>query len=258
MDLEFSQEDFAFQMEVRQWIEEKYPEEMRKQRHLRKEDQVYWQQALYERGWAGLNWPEEYGGPGFTPTQRYLYDLEMSAAGTPGILPFGQSMVAPVIMAFGTDEQKEKYLPDILSSRVWWCQGYSEPGSGSDLASLRTKAVREGDHYVVNGTKTWNTLGQHADMIFCLVRTSDEDIPQKGISFLLIDMHSPGIDVQPIVTIDNPPDGYQEINMIHFTDVKVPAENLIGEEGKGWTYAKYLLEFERGNAYSHGLKASLE
>ncbi len=258
MDLEFSQEDFEFQTEVRDWIKENYPEEMRKQRHLRKEDLVYWQQALYKRGWAGLNWPEEYGGPAFTPTQRYLYDLEMSAAGTPGILPFGQSMVAPVIMAFGTDEQKDRYLPDILASRVWWCQGYSEPGSGSDLASLRTKAVRDGDHYIVNGTKTWNTLGQHADMIFCLVRTSDEDIPQKGISFLLIDMHSPGIEVQPIVTIDNPPEGFQEINMVHFTDVRVPVENLIGEEGKGWTYAKYLLEFERGNAYSHGLKASLE
>lgn len=258
MDLEFSQEDFDFQMEVRKWIEDNYPEEMRKQRHLRKEDYVYWQQALYERGWAGLNWPEEYGGPGFTPTQRYLYDLEMSAAGTPGILPFGQSMVAPVIMAFGSQEQKDQYLPDILSSRVWWCQGYSEPGSGSDLASLRTRAVRDGDHYVVTGTKTWNTLGQHADMIFCLVRTSDEDIPQKGISFLLIDMHSPGIEVQPIITIDNPPEGHQEINMVHFDEVRVPVGNLIGEEGKGWTYAKYLLEFERGNAYSHGLKASLE
>ncbi|MEK9822338.1 MAG: acyl-CoA dehydrogenase family protein, partial [Gammaproteobacteria bacterium] len=228
MDLEFSAEDFEFQKEVREWIAENYPEEMRKQRHLRREDYVYWQQKLYERGWAGLNWPAEYGGPEFTPTQRYLYDLEMSAAGTPGILPFGQSMVAPVIMAYGSQEQKDRFLPDILASRVWWCQGYSEPGSGSDLASLRTKAVRDGDHYVVNGTKTWTTLGQHADWIFCLVRTSDEEIPQKGISFLLIDMHSPGIDVQPIVTIDNPPEGYQEINMVHFEDVKVPAENLIG------------------------------
>jgi len=258
MDLEFSQEDFEFQMEVREWIKENYPEEMRKQRHLRKDDYVYWQQALHKRGWAGLNWPVEYGGPGFTATQRYLYDLEMSAAGTPGILPFGQSMVAPVIMAFGTQEQKDRFLPDILASNVWWCQGYSEPGSGSDLASLRTKAVRDGDHYIVNGTKTWNTLGQHADWIFCLVRTADEDIPQKGISFLLIDMHTPGIEVRPIVTIDNPPVGYQEINQVHFDDVKVPAENLIGEEGKGWTYAKYLLEFERGNAYSHGLKAALQ
>ena len=257
MDLDFSPEDFEFQKEVRQWIADNFPEEMRKRRHLRKEDYVYWQQALYKRGWAGLNWPREYGGPEFTPTQRYLFDLEMSSAGTPGILPFGQSMVAPVIMAFGTEAQKDKYLPDILASNVWWCQGYSEPGSGSDLASLRTKAVRDGDHYVVTGTKTWNTLGQHADMIFCLVRTSEEDIPQKGISFLLIDMHSPGIEVRPIITIDNPPEGHQEINEVHFNEVRVPAENLIGEEGKGWTYAKYLLEFERGNAYSHGLKAAL-
>ena len=149
MDLEFSQEDFAFQNEVREWISEHYPEEMKARLsyspggHLTKEDYIYWQQALYERGWAGVNWPTEYGGPGFTATQRYLYDLEMSAAGTPRVIPFGQNMVAPVIMKFGTDEQKEKYLPDILASRVWWCQGYSEPGAGSDLASLRTKAVRE-------------------------------------------------------------------------------------------------------------------
>jgi alkylation response protein AidB-like acyl-CoA dehydrogenase len=161
-------------------------------------------------------------------------------------------------MKFGNEKQKEKYLPGILSSEVWWCQGYSEPGAGSDLASLRTKAERDGDHYIVNGTKTWNTLGQYADMIFCLVRTSNEEIRQMGISFLLIDMKSPGIDVVPIQTIDCPPEGYQEINMIHFTDVKVPVENLIGEEGKGWTYAKYLLEFERGNAYSHSLKAGLD
>jgi alkylation response protein AidB-like acyl-CoA dehydrogenase len=263
MDLEFSQEDFDFQQDVRSWIKEKYPDEMKQRRarspggHLTKEDYVYWQQALYENGWAGVNWPKEYGGPVFTASQQYLYDLEMSSAGTPGVMPFGQSMVAPVIMKFGTQEQKDKYLPDILASRVWWCQGYSEPGAGSDLASLRTKAERVGDHYVINGTKTWNTLGQFAEMIFCLVRTSNEDIPQKGISFLLIDMTSPGIDVQPIVTIDGPADGHQEINMVHFTDVKVPVENLIGEEGKGWTYAKYLLEFERGNAYSHGLKAGL-
>ena len=263
MDMEFSQEDFAFQQEVRDWIKKNYPEEMRERRKrspggaLTKDDYVYWQQALYERGWAGLNWPVKYGGPGFTPTQRYLYDLEMATAGAPGVIPFGQSMVAPVIMKFGTPEQKEKYLPDILASRTWWCQGYSEPGSGSDLASVRMKAVKQGDHYLVNGSKTWNTLGQYADMIFCLVRTSDEDIRQKGISFLLIDMHSPGVEVQPIVTIDNPPAGYQEINIIHFTDVKVPVANLVGEEGKGWTCAKYLLEFERGNAYSHSLKAGL-
>ncbi len=264
MDLNFSDEDFAFQLEVRNWIKENYPEEMRarKQRSpgaaLSKEDHVYWQQALAKKGWAAPGWPAEHGGPEFTPTQRYLFDLEMASADTPAIIPFGLGMVAPVIMKYGSEAQKKKYLPDILATNVWWCQGYSEPGSGSDLASLRTKAVREGDHYIVNGSKTWNTMGQHADMIFCLVRTSDEDIRQMGISFLLIDMHSPGIEVQPIVTIDCPPEGHQEINMVHFTDVKVPVENLIGEEGKGWTYAKYLLEFERGNAYSHGLKAGLD
>ena len=262
MDLEFTTEDFEFQKEVRQWIEKNYPQEMRDRKAnstvLTKEDHVYWQHALYEKGWAGLNWPAEYGGPEFTPTQQYLYDLEMASAGAPGVIPFGQDMVAPVIMKFGTDEQKEKHLPGILSGDVWWCQGYSEPGAGSDLASLRTKAVRDADHYIVNGTKTWNTLGQYADWIFCLVRTSNEDIRQLGISFLLIDMNSPGIDVVPIKTIDIPPDGYQEINMIHFIDVEVPVENLVGEEGKGWTCAKYLLEFERGNAYSHGLKAGLE
>ncbi len=262
MDLEFSEADFAFQKEVHEWITENFPQEMRDRKanstHLTKEDHVYWQNALYKKGWAGLNWPAEYGGPEFTPTQQYLYDLEMASAGVPMVVPFGLGMVAPVIMKFGTEQQKEKYLPGILSSEVWWCQGYSEPGAGSDLASLRTKAERDGDYYIVNGTKTWNTLGQYADMIFCLVRTSNEEIRQMGISFLLIDMKSPGIDVVPIQTIDCPPEGYQEINMIHFIDVKVPVENLIGEEGKGWTYAKYLLEFERGNAYSHGLKAALE
>lgn len=263
MDLSFSEEDFTFQQEVRDWIKENYPDEMKARHnrsangHLEKEDHVYWQQALHKKGWAGLNWPAEFGGPDFTATQRYLYDLEMSAAHTLHVLPFGMSMVAPVIMKYGSKEQQDKYLPDILSSRVWWCQGYSEPGSGSDLASLRTKAVRDGDEYIINGTKTWNTLGQYADMIFCLVRTSDEEIRQKGISFLLIDMKSPGIEVRPIITIDGPPEGRQEINEIHFTDVRVPVENCIGEEGKGWTYAKYLLEFERGNAYSHGLKAAL-
>ncbi len=262
MDLVFSEEDLKFQQEVKSWIEENYPREMRERSSLTggtltKEDYIYWQQALFEKGWAGVNWPEEFGGPCFTPTQRYLFDLEMASAGTPGVIPFGISMVAPVIMKFGTEAQKEKYLPDILSGKVWWCQGYSEPGSGSDLASLRTKAVRDGDHYIVNGTKTWTTMAQHADMIFCLVRTQEEEIPQKGISFLLIDMKSAGIDVKPIVTIDGPPPGFQEINMVYFEDVKVPAHNLIGEEGKGWTYAKYLLEFERGNAYSHGLKAGL-
>jgi alkylation response protein AidB-like acyl-CoA dehydrogenase len=177
----------------------------------------------------------------------------MAHAGAPRTVPFGLSMVAPVLMEFGTEEQKKKYLPDILSTKVWWCQGYSEPGSGSDLASLQCKAEDKGDHYLVNGTKIWTTLAQHADMIFCLVRTSKTEKPQEGISFLLIDMKSPGIDVRPLITLDQSPAPYQEVNQVFFEDVKVPKENLVGEENKGWTYAKYLLEFERGNSYSPSL-----
>lgn len=222
-----------------------------------KAEQVAWQQRLAERGWAAPNWPVEHGGAGFTPAQNYILDLEMARAGAPRTLPFGITMVAPVIMKFGTEEQKQRFLPDILNSRVWWCQGYSEPGSGSDLASLRTKAEDQGDHYLVNGVKTWTTLAQHADWIFCLVRTSSEAKRQLGISFLLIDMKSPGVTVKPIVTLDQPPAGFQEINTVYLEDVQVPKGNLIGEEGRGWTCAKYLLEFERGNAYSPVLKESL-
>ena len=216
-----------------------------------------WQQKLAERGWAAPNWPVEHGGAGFTATQNYIFDLEMARAGAPRVLPFGITMVAPVIMKFGTEEQKRRFLPDILHSRVWWCQGYSEPGSGSDLASLRMKAEDKGDHYLVNGVKTWTTLAQHADWIFCLVRTSTEERRQLGISFLLIDMQSPGVTVKPIITLDQPVEGFQEINTVYFEDVEVPRANRIGEEGRGWTCAKYLLEFERGNAYSPALKQSL-
>lgn len=263
MNLEFSSEDLTFQTEVREWIEENLTAEMREvlkrsaTGHLSKELQIEWQQRLAAKGWAVPNWPSEWGGPDWTPSQKYVFDLEMSRAGAPRMLPFGATMVAPVIMKFGTEEQKQQYLPDIRESKVWWCQGYSEPGSGSDLASLSTTAKREGDHYIVNGTKTWTTLGQYADMIFCLVRTSKEEKRQEGISFLLIDMNTPGITVDPIVTIDVPAKGHQEINTVFFENVKVPVENLVGEEGKGWTCAKYLLEFERGNAYSPGLKAKL-
>ena len=264
MNLQFTQEELDFQKEVRDWIKENYPEDMKERLmhapngHITKEEHVQWQQALYKKGWAGINWPEGYGGASFNATQKYLFGKEMAAARAPGFTAFGISMVAPVIMAFGTDEQKKKYLPDILSSKTWWCQGYSEPGSGSDLASLKTKAEDKGDHYLVNGAKTWTTMAQHADMIFCLVRTSNEDIRQKGISFLLIDMHSEGIEVQPINTLDNTPIGHHEVNTVFFEDVKVPKENLIGEEGKGWTYAKYLLEFERGNGYSSELYQQLQ
>ena len=224
-------------------------------------EELKWQKKLIDNGYAARTIPKKYGGYGAQSDvlKSRIIAEEFSKANIPmGMANQGISMLVPTLLELGSDDQKNEWISKTISGEVIWCQGYSEPGSGSDLASLRTKAVRDGDNYIVNGTKTWNTLGQHADMIFCLVRTSDEDIPQKGISFLLIDMHSPGIEVQPIVTIDNPPEGFQEINMVHFTDVRVPVENLIGEEGKGWTYAKYLLEFERGNAYSHGLKASLE
>ena len=228
MNLQFTKEELDFQKEVRDWIKDNYPEDMKDRLmnspngHVTKEEHVQWQQALYSKGWAGVNWPKEYGGASFTASQKYLFSKEMAAARAPGFTAFGISMVAPVIMAFGSDEQKAKYLPDILASKVWWCQGYSEPGSGSDLASLKTKAEDKGDHYLVNGAKTWTTMAQHADMIFCLVRTSQEDIRQKGISFLLIDMHSEGIEVQPINTLDNTPIGHHEVNTVFFEDVKVP------------------------------------
>ena len=264
MDLAFSDEDRTFQKEVKEWLDINWPKEKRQRakksamRRLSKEDHVTWQKALAQKGWATRNWPKEYKGASFTPNQNYMFDLETARVGAPGVIPFGISMVAPVIMKFGTDEQKKRFLPDIQHTNVWWCQGYSEPGSGSDLASVSTKAEDKGDHYLVNGTKTWTTLAQYADWIFCLVRTSNEEIRQKGISFLLIDMKSPGIEVAPIVTLDQPSEGHQEINSVFFTDVKVPKDQLVGEVGKGWTCAKYLLEFERGNAYSPGLKGAIK
>jgi alkylation response protein AidB-like acyl-CoA dehydrogenase len=263
VDLSFSEADRKFQQDVRTWLATAWPEEVRaRQRRsamgrLAKADHVRWQKALAAKGWAAVDWPKQYGGAGFTPTQNYVFDLERARVGAPGVIPFGISMVAPVIMKFGTDEQKRKFLPDILATNVWWCQGYSEPGAGSDLASLRTKAEDMGDHYLVNGVKTWTTMAQYADWMFCLVRTSQEEKRQLGISFLLIDMHSPGVTVNPIVTLDQPSAGFQEINMVYLENVKVPKGNLVGEQGKGWTCAKYLLEFERGNAYSPALKGVL-
>jgi alkylation response protein AidB-like acyl-CoA dehydrogenase len=264
MDLSFSDADRQFQQDVRAWLATAWPEEMRTRQarsamaRLTKADHVRWQKALAAKGWAAVDWPKEHGGAGFTAAQNYIFDLERARAGAPGVMPFGMTMVAPVIMKFGTEEQKRRFLPDILNTNVWWCQGYSEPGSGSDLASLRTKAEDKGDHFVVNGVKTWTTLAQYADWIFCLVRTSQEPKQQLGISFLLIDMHSPGVTVKPIITLDQPAHGSQEINMVYFENVIVPKENLVGEQGKGWTCAKYLLEFERGNAYSPMLKGALD
>ena len=263
MDLAFSDDDKAFQREVRDWIAENYDDELRrllsqsKNGYLNKAGQVKWQKKLAAKGWATINWPVEYGGPGFTPSQAYIYNMEMSLAGVPTASPMGLKMVAPVIMAFGTPEQKAQHLPPIINSDIWWCQGYSEPGSGSDLASLQMKAERDGDDYILNGSKIWTTHAQWADWMFCLVRTDNSGKPQNGISFLLLRMDTPGILVKALPTLDGPADQQQEINQVFFDNVRVPVANRIGEEGKGWTYAKYLLEFERGNAYAPGLMNQL-
>jgi len=244
MDIEFSPEDLAFRDEVRAFIKENYPTHLREKKsrqEMSKEDILAWHKVLHKKGWVAPHWPKEYGGTEWNVTQRYIWGEENARAETSPLLPFGLSMVGPVIFSYGNEEQKAKFLPRILSGEDWWCQGYSEPGSGSDLASLRTRAERDGDHYVINGSKTWTTLAQHADWMFCLVRTDTEVKPQEGISFILIDMKTPGITVRPIITID----GGHEVNEVFLEDVRVPAENLIGEENKGWTYAKFLLGNER-------------
>jgi alkylation response protein AidB-like acyl-CoA dehydrogenase len=251
MQLSLSMEDEVFRQEVRTFVAANYPAEMRAPNpdtDLTKEQSLLWHRILHKKGWIAPSWPKEYGGPGWTLTQRYIFEQETSRAGTLPPLPFSITMVGPVIYMFGTDAQKKKFLPRILSGEDWWCQGYSEPGAGSDLASLRTKAERDGDYYVVNGHKTWTTLAQHADWIFCLVRTDPRVKPQSGISFLLIDMKTSGITVRPIITID----GSHEVNDVFFEDVRVPVSNLIGEENKGWTYAKFLLGNERTSLSSAG------
>jgi alkylation response protein AidB-like acyl-CoA dehydrogenase len=245
MELILSLEEEKFRNEVREFVLKEVSEDIRRKTmtgfRLNKEDHESWQRKLYAKGWMAPGWPSEYGGTGWTPMQKHIFEEECAAAGAPPVIAFGVTMVAPVIMAFGNQEQKDYYPPRILRSDDWWCQGYSEPGSGSDLASLRTKAILKEDHYIVNGQKTWTTMAQHANLMFCLVRTSDEGKRQEGISFLLIDMEQPGVTVQPIKTID----GSVEINNVFLEDVKVPVANLIGEEHKGWTYAKYLLGHER-------------
>ena len=245
MDLEFTDELRDFQREVRVFIEERLPGDIREKVKrfltLGKEDYLRWQDILAEKGWLVYTWPVEHGGTGWSPVQRYIFEEEMGRANAPRIIPFGPKMVGPVICTFGSEAQKATYLPPIARNETWWCQGYSEPDAGSDLASLRTRAVRDGDHYVVNGTKTWTTAAHWADMMFCLVRTDTEVKPQAGISFVLIDMRDPGVEVRPIVTMD----GGREINTVYLTDVKVPVENRIGEENKGWTCAKFLLGHER-------------
>ena len=246
MDINYTAEERAFRDEVRTFLNEKLPKDIsskvKEHKRLGKEDTIRWQKILNEQGWLALHWPKEYGGTGWSPIQKHIFEEECAEAGAPTVLPFGVNVVDPVIIKFGTQEQKDYYLPRILRSDDWWCQGYSEPGAGSDLAGLKTRAVRDGDHYIVNGQKTWTTLGQHANMIFCLVRTDPDAKKQEGISFLLIDMEkSEGITVRPLITLD----GEHEVNEVFFDDVKVPVENLVGEENKGWTCAKYLLTFER-------------
>ena len=245
MQLEFSPAEIAFQREVRTFIAENYPENLRSVQDeghdLSKEDFLSWHRILAKKGWIAPAWPVEYGGTGWTATERFIWSEELAAADCVGTMPFGLSMVGPVIYTFGTPEQKAKFLPGILSGDDWWCQGYSEPGAGSDLASLRTKAVRDGDDYVVNGQKTWTTMAQHADWGFFLVRTDSDAKAQEGISFLLIDMKTPGVTVRPIITLG----GEHEVNEVWLEDVRVPVANRVYEENKGWTCAKFLLAHER-------------
>ena len=253
MELAFGDEDLAFREEVRTFIRDNLPndiaESVSRGRALTKQDIQRWQRILYDQGWAAPAWPEEFGGPGWNATQRYIFDEVVAEFDTPEIVPFGLLMVGPLIYTFGSQAQKDRFLPKILTGEEWWCQGYSEPGSGSDLASLQTKAERDGSHYVVNGTKTWNSLAHMADWVFCLVRTSNKGKQQEGISFLLIDMNTPGIEPKPIISID----GAHHLNMTYYTDVRVPVDNRIGEENKGWTYAKFLLGHERNSIAEVGL-----
>ncbi|BAO81628.1 acyl-CoA dehydrogenase [Serpentinimonas raichei] len=247
MDLAFTPEEQAFRAEIRAWVRDHLPPELAHKVHhalrLSRDDLQGWAKVLGRKGWLGHGWPKAFGGPGWNAVQKHLFEEECALAGAPRVIPFGPVMVAPVIMAYGSPEQQQRFLPGIASGEVWWCQGYSEPGSGSDLASLKTRAEHRGDHYLVNGQKAWTTLGQHADWIFCLVRTSSEGKPQTGISFLLIDMKSPGVTVRPVRLLD----GEYEVNEVFFDDVQVPLNNLIGQENKGWSYAKHLLSHERTN-----------
>jgi alkylation response protein AidB-like acyl-CoA dehydrogenase len=254
MNLHYTSEQTRFREEVRSFLDQNLPPDIRDRvlnggHRAEPEDIRRWQRILHQRGWGASSWPKEFGGPGWGRVEQYLFELECAVAGAPSQLPFGIKMVGPVLMRFGSPAQRQYHLPRISSGEHWWCQGYSEPGAGSDLASLKTQAVREGDHYVVSGQKAWNTLGQHADWIFCLVRTDPAAKPQRGISFLLIDMRSPGITVKPTTLLD----GTQEVNEIFFDQVRVPLANRVGEENQGWSYAKYLLGHERTNIAGVGL-----
>ena len=257
MNLDFTPDEQAFREEVREFVAHHLAADIRHKvlngLILESTDYVRWQRILHEKGWGGPAWPKEFGGTGWDPVRQYIFEEECAAAGVPRAIPFGLKMVAPVLMRFGSPAQQKRFLPKILAAEEWWCQGYSEPGAGSDLASLKTRAVRgedaDGTHYIVYGQKTWTTQAQYADWMFCLVRTDTEVKPQRGISFLLIDMKTPGISVRPIITMD----GAHEVNEVWFEDVRVPAENRVGEENQGWTYAKFLLGHERANIAGIGI-----
>lgn len=248
MDLNFSASERDFREEVRNFIRKNLPcrlsEKVRRGQRLEKRDYEEWHAILHARGWLAAAWPVEWGGTGWSYVERHIFSIEAAAAFAPHIQPFGLTMIGPVLIKYGSEEQKRRWLPRILDGSDWWCQGYSEPGAGSDLAAVRTTAVRDGDDYIVNGQKTWTTYGHYANMIFCLVRTDPAAKKQAGISFIVVDMAMPGVEVRPIITLD----GEHEVNEIFFTDVRVPAAHLIGEENSGWTYAKYLLTHERTGA----------
>jgi alkylation response protein AidB-like acyl-CoA dehydrogenase len=263
MELQHTPEEEQFRTQVRAFLADKLPAVLSAKvangTHLTKADMEQWHAILHARGWLANHWPQAYGGPGWSVVEKFIFENECALANAPRIVPFGVNMLGPVLIKYGNEAQKRYWLPRILDGSDWWCQGYSEPGAGSDLAAVNTTAVRatdaDGEHYIVNGQKTWTTLGQHANMIFCLVRTDREAKKQQGISFLLIDMDSPGVEVRPIITLD----GDHEVNEVFFTDVRVPAQNLVGEENHGWTCAKYLLTYERTNIAGVGMSmAALE
>jgi alkylation response protein AidB-like acyl-CoA dehydrogenase len=253
MDLEFTDEDRAFREEVRAFLREALPDDLRRKmiarQHLEKAEVVRWQRMLNARGWATPSWPVEWGGQAWTPTQRYIFQEEMALAHAPEPSPFNVNMIGPVIAAFGSEAQKQRFLPATANLDIWWCQGFSEPGAGSDLAALKTRAVRDGEDYVVNGQKIWTTQAQHADWMFALVRTDDTGKRQQGITFLLIDMRTPGLTIRPIESID----GIRDLHEAFFDDVRVPVQNRVGEEGRGWDYAKQLLGHERSGIARIGL-----
>jgi len=260
MDLKFTAAEEAFRADVLKFLRTSLPDEIAQKVHtgrrLTRDDMAQWHGILNAQGWLANHWPKEYGGPGWTAVQKFIFENECAIAGAPRVVPFGMNMLGPVLIKYGSEAQKRHWLPRILDGSDWWCQGYSEPGAGSDLASVRTTAVRAmengEEYYLVNGQKTWTTLAHYANMIFCLVRTSQDARKQEGISFLLIDMNMSGVEVRPIITLD----GEHEVNEVFFTDVRVPVANLVGEENKGWTYAKYLLTYERTNIVGVGFSVA--